>query len=175
MKHISRIDQDEKLNHGWYVRIYYAGQTYSKFFSDKVGGRKPALAKAIRWRNKMLTWKSRQPPVKRDMDEVRLLYQEPRNQSTGVTGVTLTWKKMKSGNRWPYYQTTFFPEQNRAVSRAMSCEKYGWLEAFEQICDIRRQHMLDTFGDRFDEEKFNRDMQAHIEKMGLRRAQAEVV
>jgi hypothetical protein len=37
---ISRIDQVEKKNHGWYVRVTLKGVTSQKFFSDKVHGNK---------------------------------------------------------------------------------------------------------------------------------------
>jgi hypothetical protein len=44
---ISRIDQPEKANHGWYVRITKKGHTEQKFFADKsFGGRDPALENA---------------------------------------------------------------------------------------------------------------------------------
>ena len=47
MKGISRIDQPEKHNHGFYVRLTRAGKTHSAFFADKShGGREKALAAA---------------------------------------------------------------------------------------------------------------------------------
>jgi len=47
MKGISRIDQLEKHNHGFFVRLARAGKTHSAFFSDKShGGREQALAAA---------------------------------------------------------------------------------------------------------------------------------
>jgi hypothetical protein len=33
---ISRIDQPEKHNHGWFVRVRLKGKTTSKFFADKL-------------------------------------------------------------------------------------------------------------------------------------------
>jgi hypothetical protein len=44
MKGISRIDQQEKNNHGWFVRLMRDGQRYSAFFADKKNGGK---AKAL--------------------------------------------------------------------------------------------------------------------------------
>ena len=32
---VSRIDQPQKSNHGWYVRVTRGGRTIQKFFSDK--------------------------------------------------------------------------------------------------------------------------------------------
>lgn len=47
MRGITRIDQPEKFNHGWFVRITRQGKTYSMFFSDRLnGGKGKALAAA---------------------------------------------------------------------------------------------------------------------------------
>lgn len=43
---ISRIDQPEKKNHGWYVRVTFKGKTEQKFFADKAHGTKPKALKA---------------------------------------------------------------------------------------------------------------------------------
>jgi hypothetical protein len=49
---ISRIDQPEKANLGWYVRIMSKGRKEQKFFSDKLhGGREPALDVARKHRD----------------------------------------------------------------------------------------------------------------------------
>jgi hypothetical protein len=47
MKGVSRIDQEEKNNHGWFVRLMRDGERYSAFFADKKnGGKGKALALA---------------------------------------------------------------------------------------------------------------------------------
>lgn len=44
---VSRIDQPEKKNHGWYVRVTLKGVTQQKFFADKSnGGKSKALKSA---------------------------------------------------------------------------------------------------------------------------------
>jgi len=49
---VSRIDQPEKANHGWYVRITKNGHTEQKFFADKsYGGKDPALEQAREFRD----------------------------------------------------------------------------------------------------------------------------
>ena len=51
--HISRIDQESKNQHGWYVRMRFRGQPTSRFFSDqKYGGTDPALLAARDWRDR---------------------------------------------------------------------------------------------------------------------------
>ena len=42
---ISRIDQPEKKNHGFYVRITNKGKTSQKFFTDKSCGGKAKAQK----------------------------------------------------------------------------------------------------------------------------------
>jgi len=53
MKGISRIDSGS--THGWFVRAYKNGKTYSKLFSDgKWKGSEPALAAARQHRESLL-------------------------------------------------------------------------------------------------------------------------
>ena len=52
---ICRIDQLEKHNHGFFVRVQRNGKIHSAFFADKKhGGRAPALAAAQRHYPKLL-------------------------------------------------------------------------------------------------------------------------
>jgi hypothetical protein len=55
MKGISRIDQDERRTHGWYVRVRLrSGRYASKLFSDKMhGSKKKALEAAASYRDAM--------------------------------------------------------------------------------------------------------------------------
>lgn len=55
MKGISRIDQDERRTHGWYVRVRLrSGRYASKLFSDKMhGSKKKALDAAAAYRDAM--------------------------------------------------------------------------------------------------------------------------
>ncbi|MDX2109120.1 MAG: hypothetical protein SFY80_02655 [Verrucomicrobiota bacterium] len=53
-KGISRIDSGS--THGWFVRGYKNGKTYSKLFSDlKSGGKKKAQESAKEFRDKLLS------------------------------------------------------------------------------------------------------------------------
>jgi hypothetical protein len=52
---ISRIDQPEKKNHGWYVRVTFKGNITQKFFADKTnGGKNKALKLAQEHRNTLV-------------------------------------------------------------------------------------------------------------------------
>ncbi len=62
-KGISRIDQDARHTHGWYVRIQKSGRSVSKFFSDDLlGGKQKALNLAIEFRESLA--KKRELPAK---------------------------------------------------------------------------------------------------------------
>ncbi len=55
MKGISRIDQPQKHNHGFFVRLTRNGKAHSAFFSDKSrGGREQALTAAQEHHQKLL-------------------------------------------------------------------------------------------------------------------------
>lgn len=49
-KGVSRIDQKEKRNHGWYARVEYGSERAVKWFADKKhGGKAHAHTAAVRW------------------------------------------------------------------------------------------------------------------------------
>ncbi len=53
---VSRIDQPEKKNHGWYVRVTDKGKTEQKFFADKShSGKTKALKAAQAHRDHLVT------------------------------------------------------------------------------------------------------------------------
>lgn len=50
MKGISRIDQPDKKNHGWFARVTFKGERRSKWFADRqYGGVPRALDAAREW------------------------------------------------------------------------------------------------------------------------------
>lgn len=56
MRHISRIDQEKKNQHGWWVRIHRNKQMIQKFFSDVAcGGKNKALVNAKKYRDELLS------------------------------------------------------------------------------------------------------------------------
>lgn len=68
-KGISRIDSTS--THGWFVRGYRNGKTYSKLFSDrKCGGKAKALNEARTYRDELL-------------DELAAIPKVPRKNKTG--------------------------------------------------------------------------------------------
>ncbi|MGH9942350.1 MAG: hypothetical protein ACRD9R_08330 [Pyrinomonadaceae bacterium] len=56
MRHISRIDQAKKGQHGWWVRIHRDGKMIHQFFSDFAhgGSERRALSEARKYRDQLL-------------------------------------------------------------------------------------------------------------------------
>ena len=97
-KGIIRIDSDS--THGWQVRVYRHGKTFSRLFSDrKQGSREVSFAAAEAYRHSLL-------------DEVAALPAEPaqrrlirrnRSNSTGVVGISRTFKRDRRSVRHEVY------------------------------------------------------------------------
>jgi hypothetical protein len=80
---ISRIDQPEKKNHGFYVRITNKGKTSQKFFPDKSCGGKPKAQKMAKsYRDKIF---NKLPKARQAVAASR----RKKIKQSGVTGVTL--------------------------------------------------------------------------------------
>lgn len=128
-KDISRIDQEAKKTHGWYVRVRYFGKTHSKFFSDgKCGGKAHSLLAAIAWR---------------DAVEVRLGKRRTNRHmvtvcknKTGIVGVRLN----EMLNR---YEVSWVDKYGKQGKTSVSVKKYGRKEAFSKACAIRKQKEIE--------------------------------
>lgn len=145
MKGISRIDSRD--THGWYVRIYKNGKTYSKLYSDnKYGGRDRALLVAFKARLLALeSLKDIQTEPKR-----RLVTSDKRNKS-GIIGVSKTAKINKNGTTSDYYQVTWSPEAGHVKNRQWSVRKFGEQNARKLAIEFRHSVMKEIYGDRFPE------------------------
>ncbi len=124
-KDISRIDQESKHTHGWYVRVRHNQKTTSKFFSDrKNGGQKSALRAAIAWRN---ATEKKLGKVRTDK-KIRTVS----NTNTGVVGVRLNEKY----NR---YEVSYVNPTGKPNRTSVSIRKHGKGKAFKIACDIRKK------------------------------------
>ncbi|MCC5927403.1 MAG: hypothetical protein JJU41_12670 [Bacteroidetes bacterium] len=143
MKGISRIDS--KGTHGWYVRIYRAGKTYSKLYSDnKYGGKEKALVLAQKARQAALE------TLDKTMGERqrRLVTHDKRNKS-GIIGVSRTTKTNANGDVSLYYQVTWSPERGKIKNRQWSVRKYGEEEAFRRAKEFRDSVMAEIYGEEY--------------------------
>jgi hypothetical protein len=124
-KDITRIDQDVKRTHGWYVRVRFHGKTHTKFFSDKkCGGHYSSLLSAISWRNKTET-KIGKIRTNRHMVTKT-------SSGTGVVGVRLNGKL----NR---YEVSWVTHQGKQGKTSVSINKHGEKKAFLKACEIRQE------------------------------------
>ncbi len=145
MKGISRIDA--KGTHGWYVRIYRKGRTYSRLFSDsKYGDRERALKFAMRERDHLYANEQNLP----DKPNRRLVTHDRRNKS-GIIGVSRTVKNNKNETTSVYYQVTWSPRKGEIKNRQWSVRKYGEEAAFRMAKEFRSKVMYDIYGSRYDE------------------------
>lgn len=124
-KDITRIDQEAKRTYGWYVRVRFAGEHRSKFFSDrKNGGKNSGLLAAISWRND--TEKSLgKPRSDRHICSVS-------NTVTGVVGVRLNEKLHR-------YEICWVNKEGRQGKTSVSIQKHGKTKAFKRACEIRAE------------------------------------
>ncbi len=124
-KDISRLDQEAKRTHGWYVRVRFQGKTHAKFFSDrKCGGRYSSLLAAIAWRDRL---EQELGKVRSDRPVVTVS-----NTGTGVVGVRLN-------ERLNRYEVSWVTPDGRQGKTSVSIAKHGKEKAFAIACAIRRQ------------------------------------
>lgn len=140
-KGISRIDSGS--THGWFVRGYRNGQTYSRLFSDgKFGGPEAALAEAQLYRDKLQEHLENVPKKPRAR---RLVLRDSRN-STGVLGVCRTSKKGPDGTVNDCYSVSWRPEPGKQKCTSFSIRKYGEEKAFALAVAHRHKMLKQIYG-----------------------------
>jgi len=136
MAGISRIDQPEKHNHGWFVRLTRRGQRYSAFFSDKKnGGKTKALKLAQICYAKMV--KEHPQMSRKDFAQI-----ERRSNKTGIVGVTKLVKEVR-GKKYKFWQATWSPLPGKVAKKAFSVTRYGEVKA-KQLAVAARKKGLST-------------------------------
>jgi len=129
--HISRIDQESKNQHGWYVRMRFRGQPISRFFSDqKYEGTESALVAAKDWRDRTFRELGR-PSTRR-----RVVKLGKPNQ--GIRRV--------DGPHGPVYEVTWAPEPGKVSRTTVSINRHGEDGAFLMALKIRRDKEREIYG-----------------------------
>lgn len=127
---ISRIDQPQKKNHGFYVRITHKGKTTQKYFPDKAsGGKTKALKLAKEFRDKVV---AKLPKAKREAatQKRRIV------KKSGVIGVTHVVSKSPAGKTYEYWQAAWEAEGKRKTAK-FSVTKHGNKKALELAKDAK--------------------------------------
>lgn len=140
-KGISRIDSGS--THGWFVRGYKNGRTYSKLFSDKKWGTKAkALVAAKEYRATLQEELAQIPQKPRAR---RIVNRDSRNK-TGVLGVSRTKKKSPTGAVSECFSVSWRPEPGVQKCTSFSIQKYGEKKAFEMAVALRMKKMREIHG-----------------------------
>ena len=140
-KGITRLDSGS--THGWYVRGYKNGKTYSKLFSDlKCGGKRKAQQAARDFRDELFEKLAQIPTKPRGR---RIVYRDVRNTS-GVLGVFRTAKKSPSGKIYEVYWVRWRPAPGVQKATSFSIRKYGEKTAFKLAVALRRKMLRQIHG-----------------------------
>ena len=124
---ISRIEQFEKTNFGYYVRLKRDGKQYAKFFSDaRYGGQQKALKAAEEYYNELFA----KMPLKSQAGRMSV-----RNKS-GIVGVSRTTSTRK-GYTYEYWQA-WWGSGNDRKSAKFSIKKYGARRAKQLAIQARQ-------------------------------------
>jgi len=141
MKGISRIDSGS--THGWFVRAYRNGKTYSKLFSDgKWQGSEAALAAARQHRDSLSNRLAQVPLKPRGR---RIVFRDSRN-TTGVLGVSRSAKHSLLGASTESYVVTWRPEPGQQKCTSFSINKYGEEKAFKLAVHFRLKKLREIHG-----------------------------
>jgi len=118
---ICRIDQQDKRNHGFFVRLQRQGKVHSAFFTDlKHGGRAKALAAARRHYRKLLAELG--PPMKM----MRRWWAEivRRKGRSGIHGVQrVIDRKVRPWRK--YWRASWSPKPGVVRKKQFSIRKFG--------------------------------------------------
>lgn len=129
---ITRIDQPEKKNHGYYVRITHRGKSHQKYFPDKaLGGKTKALKAAKAHRDALL---AKMPKYKQESASKK----KRRIKQSGVTGVTHVVSKSPKGKVYEYWQAAWINDEGKRRTAKFSISRYGSEKALKQAVKARK-------------------------------------
>ncbi len=129
---ISRIDQPEKKNHGYYVRITHKGVTTQKYFPDKASkGKTKALKLAREFRDKLV---ATLPKAKREAATRK----RRKVKKSGVVGVTHVLSQSPAGKTYEYWQAAWDEDGKRRTMK-FSVAGHGNDKALELAIKARRK------------------------------------
>jgi len=164
---VIRIDSDS--THGYQVRVYRHGRTYSRLFSDrKCGGKDEAYEQSVEYRKKLVTEVDAMP----ESAPRRRLIRHNKNNSSGVVGISRTFKRDRRGIKHEVYAISWNPEAGAPRGTSYSIKKYGEDTAFKMACKLRFEKMKEIYGDRYSvssymelyRQKSNVDRKSHSRK-----------
>lgn len=141
IKGISRMDYGN--THGWFVRVYRDGKVHSKLFSDGVhGGKEAALKAARKYRN---DYEKTHP---RSLWQGRFRVKPPRNNKTGIVGVSETYHRWRNGTVMPCFSVSWCPRVRVPRTKKIYLHHYGSREeALLAAAAYRKERELEMLAD----------------------------
>lgn len=121
---ISRMDQPDKGNHGWYVKIRCAGEHHRKYFADNLhGGRDATLTEARKFRDELVASlpKEVQDRAKRPPRE---------SPKSGVPGIYYAYRKA-GGKEYEGWEVCY-QEKGRSKRKWFGIKTHGIEEALKK-------------------------------------------
>lgn len=129
---ITRIDQPEKKNHGFYVRITHRGKSHQKYFPDKsLGGKNKALSAAKKYRDSLL---DKMPKYKQEAASKK----KRKIKHSGVIGVTHVVSKSAKDKVYEYWQAAWVDTEGKRRTSKFSISRYGDEKAMDLAKKARR-------------------------------------
>ena len=130
-KHVSRIDQPEKHNHGYYVRLLRRGKNFSKFFPDRqCQGKRKALTAATKYAKALASKHPRMP-----RQQYAMIARRP--NTSGVIGIVRAVHRV--GHRqYVSWRAIWSPAPGKVCTRSFSVNKYGEAKAKRLAIKTRR-------------------------------------
>jgi len=119
MRGISRIDQRDKHNHGFFVRLQRRGVIHSAFFADQSCGGKRRALRAAQKHFRSLE-KRYQPMTRRAWAEL-----VRRKSKTGIIGVRRVVVRRRGHPHRAYWQANWSPRPHTVQRRVFSVRKLG--------------------------------------------------
>ena len=129
---ICRIDQPQKHNHGFYVRLNRNGKHCARFFSDRAHGtREKAFAAASRC---YAEWDKKYPRMSRK--KFAQIVRRP--NGSGLFGVSKIAKDI-NGKVYEFWQASWSPRLGEIAKKSFSVRKYGDEKAKNLALKARKQ------------------------------------
>lgn len=129
---ITRIDQPEKKNHGFYVRITHRGKGFQKYFPDKsLGGKPKALKAAKAYRDALL---EKMPRYKQESASKK----KRKIKQSGIVGITHVVSKSPKGTVYEYWQAAWVDGDGSRRTAKFSIARYGDDKAMDLAKKARR-------------------------------------
>ncbi|MDR0532714.1 MAG: hypothetical protein LBH01_02045 [Verrucomicrobiales bacterium] len=129
---ICRIDQPDRFNHGFYVRINRDRRKVRKFFSDRANGGKRAALRAA---------KAYYAEIDRKYPRISRRKNAMIQRRVGVSGILGVCKITKTllGRNYLFWMASWSPRPGVVAKKAFSIRKYGNDRARALAIKARRQ------------------------------------